>query len=130
MNDSNNLSGGWNSPTTMMQQMIIKMCGDMKFMGIFTIIVGAINSLSLIGAIIGIPLIFAGMRLNEASENFKSYAFSQDENILSQGFEKLGKYFYIYKIITIVGIILALLYIIGIIFFFAFFAEGMMRMMD
>ena len=40
-----------------------KMTGDMQFVGIFYIIIGALQCLSIIGAIVGIPLIICGLQI-------------------------------------------------------------------
>jgi len=101
-----------------------KMTTDMKFVGMFTIVYGVLTSLSIIGAIIGIPLIFAGLRIREAADEFNAFRLTNDNSSLKRGFELQGKYFYIQKIIIIVGLVLTALYIIGIIAFglFAFSA--------
>lgn len=94
-----------------------KMTTDMKFVGMFTIVYGVLTSLSIIGAVIGVPLIFAGLRIREAADEFNAFRLSNDNNSLKRGFELQGKYFYIQKIIIIVGLVLTALYIIGIIAF-------------
>jgi len=99
-----------------------KMTSDMKFVGMFTIVYGVITSLSIIGAIIGVPLIFAGLRIREAADEFNSFRLTNDNTSLKRGFELQGKYFNIQKIIIIVGLVLFALYLIGIVIFgiFAF----------
>ena len=52
------------SPFT--KNIVHRMSGDMKFLGIFTIIMGSLSCITIIGAIIGIPYIIAGMRLKES----------------------------------------------------------------
>jgi len=54
------------------QSMLRSMSGDMKFIGILTIIGGALTCLSIIGAAIGIPYIFAGIRLKDAASTFEN----------------------------------------------------------
>lgn len=109
-------------PLGMFGMLFTKMTSDMKFVGMFTIVYGVLTSLSIIGAIIGVPLIFAGLRIREAADEFNAFRLTNDNNSLKRGFELQGKYFYIQKIIIIVGLILTALYIIGIIVFglFAF----------
>lgn len=109
-------------PLGMFGMLFTKMTSDMKFVGMFTIVYGVLTSLSIIGAIIGVPLIFAGLRIREAADEFNTFRLTNDNNSLKRGFELQGKYFYIQKIIIIVGLILTALYIIGIIAFglFAF----------
>ena len=94
-----------------------KMTSDMKFVGMFTIVYGVLTSLSIIGAIIGVPIIFAGLRIREAADEFNAFRLTNDNSSLKRGFELQGKYFYIQKIIIIVGLVLTALYIIGIIAF-------------
>ncbi|MBN1301493.1 MAG: DUF5362 domain-containing protein [Melioribacteraceae bacterium] len=99
-----------------------KMVSDMKFVGLFTIIYGALSCLSIIGAVIGIPLIIAGLRLREAAEEYTIFQSISDNNALKRAFEKQQKYFNILKILIIVGLALLVLYIIFFIMFglFAF----------
>ena len=46
----------------MFKENLRKMSGDMGFYGIFTIIVGAFSCLGIISAVVGIPMIIAGLR--------------------------------------------------------------------
>jgi len=95
-----------------------KMTSDMKFMGTFYVVYGVLSSLSIIGAIIGIPLLISGLRLREAADELNSFRGTNDSNYLRRGFELQGKFFNIQKIIILVGIVFVLLYIVGIVFFF------------
>ncbi len=104
-------------PLGIFGMLFTKMTTDMKFVGMFTIIYGVLTSLSIIGAIIGVPLIFAGLRIREAADEFNAFRLTNDNSSLKRGFELQGKYFYIQKIIIIVGLVLTALYIIGIIAF-------------
>jgi hypothetical protein len=102
-----------------------KMTKDMNFLGMFYIIYGVLTSLSIIGAVIGIPLLISGLRLREAATELNTFRDSNDSNYLKRGFELQGKFFNIHKIIIIVGLVIAVLYIIGIIFFFGTMVSGM-----
>lgn len=97
-----------------------EMARNMKFVGIFSIISGIVNCLTCIGAIFGIPIIFAGIRIREAADTFVQMANSRnyDNYRLQQAFEKTSRFFFIHKIIIIISLIFVLLYIVGIIFFF------------
>jgi uncharacterized protein DUF5362 len=97
--------------------MFTRMTSDMKFLGLFYIIYGVLASLTIIGAIIGIPLLISGLRLREAADELNSFRTTNDSGYLRRGFELQGKFFNIQKIIIIVGIVITVLYIIGIIFF-------------
>jgi hypothetical protein len=102
--------------------MFNKMTSDMNFVGIFTIVYGSITCLSIIGAVIGIPLIIAGLRLREAVDEFKIFQMSNNSAALRRAFEKQQRYFRILKILIIVSLVITALYIILVIIFglFAF----------
>ena len=89
-----------------------KMTSDMRFVGLFTIIYGALSCLSIIGAIVGVPLIIAGLRLRESADAFVAYLTSKEENTLIKGFDLQGKYFFINKVIIIITLILMAISII------------------
>ena len=84
----------------------------------FYIIYGVFASLSIIVAIIGIPLLISRLRIREAADELNSFRGTNDSNYLRRGFELQGKFFRIQKIIIIVGIVITVLYILGIAFFF------------
>lgn len=97
-----------------------KMNSDMKFVGIFTIIYGAINCLSIFGAIIGIPLIFAGLRIREAADEYTRFQATNDNLALRRAFEKQGSFFNILKILIIINLVLIVIFVI---IFFTMFAS-------
>jgi hypothetical protein len=101
----------------MLQVTISKMNSDMKFVGIFYIIIGAFYCITIIGAIVGIPLIISGLRVREAADSFNIYLNSNDTAFLERGFEKQGSYFFIQKVFMIIALVLIALYLI---FFLAF----------
>ena len=107
-------------PPSFFQIAFMKMTKDMRFIGMYHIIVGAISCLSIIGAVIGVPVIFIGLRMREAAEQFEFFKTANNAQALRRGFELQGKYFRIWKILIIVGLALAALYIIGIVFFFGY----------
>src|ERR1035438_5851256 len=96
------------SPFT--KNIVHKMSGDMKFLGIFTIIIGAFSCLTIIGAIIGIPYIIAGMRLKESGEMFRGYLEFASQDFMERAIEKESQYFHIQKIIIIITIVFMVLY--------------------
>lgn len=102
-----------------------KMTSDMKFVGIFTIIYGGLTCLSIIGAIIGIPLIFAGIRLREAADEYTRFQATNDNVALKRAFELQGKFFNIVKILIIVSLVLTVIYIIIFMTMFASFFSAM-----
>jgi len=105
------------TPTPMMQMTVSKMSGDMRFVGIFYIIMGALNCLSIVGAIIGVPYIICGLRLRESADAYSSYLSSNDSNLLERAFERQGSFFFIQKVLLIIGIVIAVLAIIFLIAF-------------
>ncbi len=121
MEDFNNLNldeiPEQSKPLGIFGVMFTKMTSDMKFIGMFYIIYGVLTSLSIIGAIIGIPLLISGLRLRSAADELNTFRGTNDTNYLRRGFELQGKFFNIQKIIIIVGIVITVLYVVGIIFF-------------
>jgi hypothetical protein len=111
-NEMNSESSPGIQPPSQFRSMFAKMISDMRFVGLFTIIYGAINCLSIIGAIIGVPLIFIGIRMREAAEHFDVFKDSNDAKALRRGFESQAKFLNIQKILIIVSIVLIVLSII------------------
>jgi flagellar biosynthesis protein FlhB len=97
------------------------MSGDMKFLGIFTIVIGSISCLTIVGAVIGIPYIIAGMRLKESGEMFRSFLEFNSQEFMEKALEKESRYFFIQKVIAIVTIILMIVYIVLFIVLISFF---------
>jgi len=95
-----------------------KMTSDMKFVGMFLIVYGVLTSLTIIGALFGIPMVISGLRLREAAEELDTFRGTNSIDALRRGFELQGKFFNIQKILILVGIAIFALYIIIVIFFF------------
>ena len=93
---------------------ITLMSKDMRFVGVFTIVYGVLNCLTIIGAIVGVPLIFMGIRLRESADHYDYYNSTGDLLALQNAIDKQYKYFNIQKIIIIVSLIFIVLYIIAI----------------
>ncbi|OGD24175.1 MAG: hypothetical protein A2Y69_04885 [Candidatus Aminicenantes bacterium RBG_13_59_9] len=104
-------------PSTDAQAAVMRqMTVDMKFVGMAQIVYGILCCVGIIYAIIGIPLIYMGIRAREASQRFDAYAVSKNASDLHNGFERLGRMFRIIKIMMIVswvvmgvGIIIAII---------------------
>ncbi len=94
------------------QHSYARMTRDMKFVGIFHIIYGALACLTIIGAIIGVPTIIMGLRLREAAEDFNIFKSTNQSTSLKSGFEKQGKYFFIQKVLIIISLCVFALYIV------------------
>lgn len=98
---------------------VTKLISDMKFVAWITIIEGAITCISIIGAIIGIPVLISGLRLKEAAEELAIYKNSNDFTYLKRALDKQQRFFFIQKILMIVGIVFGILSIIILIAAFA-----------
>jgi hypothetical protein len=107
-----------------LQMQLRSMSSDMTFLGIVEIIIGALYCLTIIGAAIGVPMIFAGLRLKESADAFTSYTTATDSGMLRGALEKLGRHFRIHKILVIVSIVLTILYIIFFVFLFGLLLSG------
>lgn len=94
-----------------------KMTGDMQFVGIFYIIIGAIECLTIIGAIVGVPIIICGLRLRESADAFKGYLSSGDSFMLERALERESRFFFIQKVFLIISLVIFVLYIIFLIVF-------------
>lgn len=97
--------------------MVSKMGSDMKFVGLFHIIYGALNCLTIIGAIIGVPFIIAGLRLRESGDSFSDYLRSNNLHILEAALERTSRFVSIYKVLIIIYLVLIGLGILFLIIF-------------
>ena len=93
-------------------QLAFKMGSDMKWSAIFLIVIGALTCIGIVTALIGVPIIIAGLRMNEAAKAFQDYSQSQDQNALDYAIERQGKSFAILKILVIVYIVFIVLYFV------------------
>ncbi len=112
----NEMSVSPNNPA--FHALVTKLNVDMRFVGIFQIIYGAITCLGIITAVIGVPLIIGGVRLREAADSLTGYLQSGDFNVLQRALERQERYFFIQKVFIIITLVLLGLYIL---FFVAFF---------
>ena len=87
------------------------MSGDMKFVGMFQIIYGALCCLTIIGALIGVPAIIAGLRLRESGEAYAAYS-GGDGSALGRAFTGQASFFKIIKILMIIALVLIVLDIV------------------
>jgi len=91
------------------QLTLFKMSGDMKFMGIFYIIIGGLYCLTILGAVLGVPWLISGIRLRDSADSFKYYADSKDASYLRSAIDQQSRFFHIQKILLIVGLIIGML---------------------
>jgi Family of unknown function (DUF5362) len=109
------------TPPTVFQAAFMGMTSDMRFVGMFTIIYGVICCLTIIGALIGIPVIFAGLRLREAADQFAFFKTTNNPSSMRAGFELQGRYFRILKILIIISLVIFVVYIVLIAIFLSSF---------
>ena len=109
----------------MFQMMVTKLCGDMRFVGLFNMIFGGLYCLTIFGAVIGIPVLISGMRLRESADSFMYYLQSKDVRMLENALERQGRFFFIQKVIMMIGLVFIVCYII----FIIIFGLSMLRML-
>jgi len=91
--------------------------GNMRFVGLATMIYGILTCLTIVGAIIGIPTIIAANRLLGAVKILEEYRLTGVENHLASGFHELGRAFGIVKVLIIISLVLLALEVVGFIIF-------------
>ncbi len=101
-----------------LQQIIVRMSKDMRFVGICSILYGGFSCLSIFGAVIGIPIILMGLRMRESADAFASFGRSEDNNTLIYAIDRLSKMFFHFKLWIIISIITYILTILIIIVVF------------
>jgi len=106
--------------TTILQGRLKEMSKHMSFVGMFCIIYGAIACLSIIGAIFGIPYIIAGLRIRESADSYLAFSKNSDARQLLTAFEKQSSFFFIMKVLIIIGLVIFALYLIVIIAVFGY----------
>lgn len=89
---------------------ITRMGRDMRFMAYYSMISGALICLTIIGALWGVPLFIAGLRLRDAADKFDEHLRTNDFQAIYQGFERQRTYFLINKIFIIIGLVFMVLY--------------------
>jgi hypothetical protein len=99
-------------PQALISVNVPNMARYMNLIGLLEIIGGALYCITIIGAIIGIPVIFMGIRLREAAEGFKKYLTSDSKEDLSFAIERQTKSFFIQFVLAIISLALLGLYII------------------
>lgn len=84
----------------------------MSFVGLFMIIVGGIYCLTIIGALVGVPFIFCGLRFREAAEGFSNHERRGDQAFLMQALNAQKSAFFILKVLIIIGLVFFVLYLL------------------
>ncbi|MCK6603689.1 MAG: hypothetical protein HUU43_06375 [Ignavibacteriaceae bacterium] len=103
---------------SILKSLIFSMKGDMKFVSIMLIIIGAASSLTIVGLIYGIPMILAGLRLKDSADNMNNYLTTDQKSFFELGIENLGQHFKFMKIQYIIMIVMLVLYILFLVFVF------------
>jgi uncharacterized membrane protein len=116
--------------TTILQSRLHEMGKHMKFVGTFLVVVGVLYCLTIIGAIIGIPYLIAGLRLRESADSYHGYASNSDARQLLTAFEKQSSFFFIMKVLIIIAIVFFVLYVLAIILFVGFWGNDFFNLLD
>ena len=85
--------------------------GDMRFIGWISLIYGILTCLSIVGVVLGVPLIIASHRFIEGVNRFDLFRQTGTQDELQAGFYELGRSFRILKILTIIYLGLIILYL-------------------
>jgi hypothetical protein len=92
----------------------------MKFFAYYFIISGAFSCIGIITALIGVPMIFAGIRVRESAEAYKRLSLTGSFSDLSQAIAKQTRGLYIMFLLTIIGLIVYVIYLFVLLIFLAF----------
>ncbi len=93
------------------------MARDMKFFATCYIIYGVFISLTIFGAVIGIPVIIFNLKLRKSADQYRRFLYTNDFYQLSKAFTNQRKFFFFNKVLLIAGMIFLLLYIVLIVLF-------------
>jgi hypothetical protein len=84
----------------------------MRFLGILSIIGGALYCIGIITAIIGVPFIFMGIRMRESADDFSRYSSTGEKSDLYRAIEKQTRFFLIQYVFAIIGLVLTAIYLV------------------
>ena len=84
----------------------------MRFVGLLAMIGGVLYCLTIIGAIIGIPVYIMGKRLRESADAFTSYNASSSGKDLEVAIERQTRAFFIQYVLAIIGLVIMAIYIV------------------
>jgi hypothetical protein len=99
-----------------------KLINEMRFTGVMNLIIGGIQCLSIVGAVIGIPLLIGGLRLRESADAMEGYINSNDQKMFEDALVKQTSFFFIQKVLFIVGLAVVGLYVVMMFVLMFFFA--------
>ena len=102
------------------------MVSDMKLVGVFYIVFGALSCLSIIGAIAGIPMLLSGLRVREAADDLVRFRQAGDTASFTTAVAKQAGFFRMQKFYFFAALVLM---VVGFVFYgllIAYFVrEGM-----
>ena len=86
--------------------------GWIKFLGILTIVYGALTALSIIGILIAWLPIWLGILLNKTANKIGLAQYSGNKEDLLEAQKSLATYFTIYGVVALIGIVFAILFVV------------------
>jgi hypothetical protein len=102
-----------------------KLINEMRSVGTVSLLFGGLQCLSIVGAVIGIPLIISGLRLRESADKMEGYINSNDQKMFEDALVKQTSFFFIQKILFIVGLAVVGLYLVTmLVLILSFASEG------
>lgn len=105
-------SSGYDIATVI--QPLADRAGWLKFIGIWMIIVGVMYCLTILGAIVGVPVIIAGLNLSQGAGMLRG-AYTNDAHQLREACQKMSTSAYIMGILLAISLALTALYIVAMI---------------
>ena len=84
----------------------------MRLIGLLQMIGGVIYCLTIIGAIIGVPVYIMGKRLRESADAFTNYNLSNSGRDLETAIERQTRSFFIQYVLAIISLVLMAIYIV------------------
>ena len=84
----------------------------MRFVGLLQMIGGVLYCLTIIGAIIGVPVYIMGKRLRESADAFTNYNTSNSGKDLEIAIERQTRAFFIQYVLATIGLVIMAIYIV------------------
>ncbi len=97
---------------TLMSTNLPDLAKYMRFVGLLQMIGGVLYCLTIIGAIIGVPVFIMGKRLRELADAFTNYNASNSGKDLESAIEKQTRSFFIQYVLAIIGVVIMAIYIV------------------
>lgn len=102
------------------QQVVEDLSADMQFVGMFAVIIGGILSVTVVGALLGVPLIRAGLRIRESGEAFNQHLTSGDNDTLQFAVERLQRHFAMLRYFVVIFLSLFVLMLAWVSYYFLY----------